>query len=75
MMVEAKAQVMLCVIFAKHGDAVVFGGYLRIFGSLEILGIATISVVPRSSAHHNPRCGVRCSTPKHWCGGSSLGMD
>lgn len=41
---EATAQVMIGIVFAKSGDKVSLGGYLRIFGSLEILGIATISV-------------------------------
>lgn len=40
----AQAQVMLGVTFAMKGPSVEFGGYLRIFGSLEILGIATVSV-------------------------------
>lgn len=41
---EAKAQVMVGIMFATSGGDVRLGGYLRIFGSLEILGIATISV-------------------------------
>ncbi|UGT55182.1 hypothetical protein [Nocardia asteroides] len=41
---QGKAQVMLGVVFATRADAVELGGYLRIFGSLEILGLVTISV-------------------------------
>ncbi|MGA5760694.1 hypothetical protein [Nonomuraea bangladeshensis] len=41
---KGTVEIMVGVLFSKRGEKIELGGYIRIFGCLEILGIVSISV-------------------------------